>query len=92
MAQRIGDHPPERLASLDLSIPPHGPAAPLQRFLNVRRRLEQRLPLLDRVNLEQVELIRRFRAADRAATPDNRDFVPLLLSINCVAGGLGWTG
>jgi phosphoenolpyruvate carboxylase len=42
------------------------------------------------VNREQVELLRLFRGADEA---DKERYKPaLLLSINCVAAGLGATG
>ncbi len=64
----------------------------LQRFPNLRHRLDSRLPMLNRVSIEQVELIRRFRVPKQQAMAQNEDFVPLLLSINCVAAALGWTG
>ncbi len=59
------------------------------RFVMFRDRLSRRLPIIDRVSREQVELIRLCRGNQRPSTPD---LVPLLLSINCVAAGLGWTG
>ena len=59
------------------------------RFVMFRARLSRRLPIIDRVSREQVELIKLCRGKDR---PDTLDLVPLLLSINCVAAGLGWTG
>ncbi len=62
----------------------------LERVPRFRRRLTRRLPALKRVGLEQVELVRRFRGArDRSR---DEHLAPLLLSINCVAAGLGWTG
>ncbi len=64
----------------------------LERFPRFRRRLSRRLPALNRVGLEQVELIRRFRAVKERDEPRDEHLVPLLLSINCVAAGLGWTG
>ena len=63
----------------------------LSRFPNHRGRVESRVAMLNRAGAEQVELLRRVRARPGAST-DNEDFVPLLLSINCVAAGLGWTG
>ena len=49
-----------------------------------------RLPTVDEVNREQVDLLRLFRSADEA---DKNGYKPaLLLSINCVAAGLGATG
>ncbi|HEU4385008.1 MAG TPA: phosphoenolpyruvate carboxylase [Anaeromyxobacteraceae bacterium] len=64
----------------------------LDRFPRFRRRLSRRLPALKRVGLEQVELVRRFRAARDRRPPGEEHLAPLLLSINCVAAGLGWTG
>jgi phosphoenolpyruvate carboxylase len=68
-----------------------GEKALLDRFPNHRSRLDSRLPMLNRASRQQVELLRRVRA--RAPRSDaGEDLVPLLLSINCVAAGLGWTG
>jgi phosphoenolpyruvate carboxylase len=64
----------------------------LDRFPRFRRRLSRRLPALNRIGLEQVELVRRFRAAKERAKPEEEHLIPLLLSMNCVAAGLGWTG
>ncbi len=63
----------------------------LTRFPNHRGRIEGRLAMLNRAGVEQVELLRRVRIR-RAPADAKDDFVPLLLSINCVAAGLGWTG
>ena len=60
-----------------------------ERFVLFRDRLSRRLPIIDRVSAEQVDLIRLCREDER---PDTENLVPLLLSINCVAAGLGWTG
>ena len=59
------------------------------RFVMFRDRLARRLPIIDRVSREQIELIKLCRGKER---PDTQELVPLLLSINCVAAGLGWTG
>lgn len=64
----------------------------LERFPRFRRRLSRRLPALNRVGLEQVELVRRFRAASEREQLGDEHRVPLLVSIHCVAAGLGWTG
>ena len=64
----------------------------LDRFPRFRRRLSRRLPALKRVGLEQVELVRRFRGARDREPLREEHLAPLLLSINCVAAGLGWTG
>jgi phosphoenolpyruvate carboxylase len=61
-----------------------------ERFPDFRRRLTRRHGVMRRVGLEQVRLIEQFRSATKGARQDN--LVPLLLSINCVAAGLGWTG
>ena len=69
-----------------------GEAALSERFPNFRARLESRQPMFDHVSQEQSDLIRRFRAGKGDAPGKSEDFIPLLLSINCVAAGLGWTG
>jgi phosphoenolpyruvate carboxylase len=62
-----------------------------QRFPAYRGRLEHRLATINKVNREQVELLRGFRACanelSKEAYKSN-----LLLSINCIASGLGATG
>ncbi len=64
-----------------------------ERFPRFRRRLTRRLPTINQVGLTQVDLIRRFRALKKADEKAARTYlVPLLLSINCIAAGLGWTG
>ena len=61
-----------------------------ERFPAARKRLDRALPAINRVGHRQVALIRRFRGTASSGRED--DLVPLLLSINCVAAGLGWTG
>ncbi len=56
------------------------------RFPQFRQRLASRLPILDQVNRQQVELLRRYRAGHEDA------LAALLLSINCIAAGFGTTG
>ncbi|MBO0734174.1 MAG: phosphoenolpyruvate carboxylase [Methylocapsa sp.] len=62
-----------------------------ERFPNYRGRLAHRLPTINQVSRAQVELLRRFRSCQ-----NDRDMeafkVNLLLSINCIASGLGATG
>jgi len=61
-----------------------------ERFPQHRAALATRLPTINEVNREQVDLLRLFRGADEA---DKERYKPaLLLSINCVAAGLGATG
>ncbi len=62
------------------------------RFRKFSRRLGRRNPILNRVGLSQVQLLRNFRARSSDNEVDLDDLVPLLLSINCVSSGLGWTG
>ena len=57
------------------------------RFSQYSSRLASRLPVIDAVNREQVELLRRYRA-----DPSNTIRVALLRSINCIAAGFGTTG
>jgi phosphoenolpyruvate carboxylase len=61
------------------------------RFPLLRQTLAERLPTINAVNREQVELLRRFRGAQ---TEEERERYkqPLLLSINTIAAGLGATG
>ena len=62
-----------------------------ERFPLFRDRLQGRLPTINQVSREQVELLRRFRAE---TDDDRREAVKsaLLLSINCIAVGFGATG
>lgn len=65
------------------------------RFPRHRRSLLRRKPILRQIGMEQVALLERFR--DRRASGEDdaklaETLVPLLLSINCIAAGLGWTG
>ncbi len=66
-----------------------------ERFPRFSRRLERRLPMVDQAGFEQVRLIAELRRISED-TKDNLSYqeklVALLLSINCVAAGLGWTG
>ncbi len=57
------------------------------RFTQYSRRLASRLPVIDAVNREQVELLRRYRN-----DPTDTIRVALLRSINCIAAGFGTTG
>ena len=70
----------------------NGGSEPAERFATFRRRMERRLPTIDRVCRQQVKLIHRFRTRKSEGEHRKDDLVPLLLSINCIATGLGWTG
>jgi phosphoenolpyruvate carboxylase len=69
-----------------------GQTALAARFPNLRSRMARRLPILGQVGREQVKLVERYRGAKSKGGAGAKDFVPLLLSINCVSSGLGWTG
>lgn len=58
------------------------------RFPSFSRRIAEAAPLIDRCNAWQLTLLRRYRADPSQEW--NR--VPLLLSMHCIATGLGWTG
>ncbi|MGH6851398.1 MAG: phosphoenolpyruvate carboxylase, partial [Methylocella sp.] len=62
-----------------------------ERFPSYRARLAHRLPTISQVNRDQVELLRRFRACQTEAAMEAYKS-NLLLSINCIASGLGATG
>jgi phosphoenolpyruvate carboxylase len=57
------------------------------RFRKFSRKLQRRGEILRQTGLLQTQLVRRFRERR-----DHGDLIPLLLSINCVSSGLGWTG
>ena len=62
-----------------------------ERFPQFRQRLARRLPTLNQVNRQQIELLRRYRGA-AAGKAEEDTLAPLLLSINCIAAGFGATG
>ncbi len=59
-----------------------------ERFQGFRRRFDRVRPIVDRANLWQVQLLRETREGKR----DDKLNMPLLMTMNCVAQGLGWTG
>jgi phosphoenolpyruvate carboxylase len=59
-----------------------------ERFPGMLRRFERIRPIVDRANLWQVQLLRDTRDGKR----DDSINMPLLMTMNCVAQGLGWTG
>jgi phosphoenolpyruvate carboxylase len=62
-----------------------------ERFPSYRARLAHRLPTINQINRNQVELLRRFRACETEEAMEG--YKPnLLLSINCISSGLGATG
>ncbi len=69
-----------------------GSNEPAQRFPAFRKRIDDAKPLLEQTHLLQVELLDEFRTAQSNEALRKSITVPLLLSMNCIAAGLGWTG
>jgi phosphoenolpyruvate carboxylase len=63
-----------------------------ERFPRFRRKLARRLPSINQVGREQVKLVKFFRGTNKEDQEQQKKLVSLLLSINCIATGLGWTG
>jgi phosphoenolpyruvate carboxylase len=62
-----------------------------ERFPRFRRRLARRLPTINQVSRQQIELVRRFRESGGDRSQEEQ-LSALLLSINCTAAGFGATG
>jgi len=62
-----------------------------ERFKRFSRKLSRRAPVLYQAGMEQVQLVKEFRNRNDDGDPLNH-LIPLLLSINCISAGLGWTG
>jgi phosphoenolpyruvate carboxylase len=68
-----------------------GGTALAERFPRFRRRLARRMATINQVSRQQVELLRRFRAA--AGEQERQQYLSaLLLTINCISSGFGATG
>ena len=63
-----------------------------KRFPNFHNTMVTRIDGIKQIGLEQVKLVKQFRSPDASEKTKQSNLVPLLLSINCVAAGLGWTG
>ncbi|HEV8454199.1 MAG TPA: phosphoenolpyruvate carboxylase, partial [Gemmatimonadales bacterium] len=63
----------------------------VERYPRFRRRLARRLPTINQVSRQQIELLRRFRESGGDRTQEEQ-LSALLLSINCIAAGFGATG
>lgn len=61
------------------------------RFKRFSRKLNRRSPVLHQAGLEQVKLVEAFRTQSDQSDME-KGLIPLLLSINCISAGLGWTG
>jgi phosphoenolpyruvate carboxylase len=62
-----------------------------ERFPRFRRKLARRLPTLNQISRQQIELLRRFRESGSDKSQEEL-LSALLLSINCIAAGFGATG
>ena len=62
-----------------------------ERFPRFRRKLGRRLPILNQISRQQIELLRRFRGSGSDKSQEEL-LSALLLSINCIATGFGATG
>ncbi len=62
------------------------------RFPNFKRHFFRRLEYLNQVGIEQVELVKKFRDQEFENQNKQEVLVALLLSINCIAAGIGSTG
>jgi phosphoenolpyruvate carboxylase len=63
----------------------------VERYPRFRRRLARRLPTINQVSRQQIELLRRFRESGGDKSQEEQ-LSALLLSINCIAAGFGATG
>jgi phosphoenolpyruvate carboxylase len=63
----------------------------VERYPRFRRRLARRLPTINQVSRQQIELLRRFRDSGGDKTQEEQ-LSALLLSINTIAAGFGATG
>ncbi len=59
-----------------------------ERFQGFRRRFDRVRPMVDQANSWQVQLLNRTRNEKQSDALN----MPLLMTMNCVAAGLGWTG
>jgi phosphoenolpyruvate carboxylase len=59
-----------------------------ERFEGLQRRFERVRPMVDQSNRWQVKLLKETRQSGNG----ERQMMPLLMTMNCVATGLGWTG
>jgi len=86
---RVGDEHARTLAGIQ-GITEEARLA--ERFPGYLQRLEARLPLIDHANRWQVALLKEWRARSEGSEEDPKILDPLMLSMSCVAAGLGWVG
>ncbi len=80
----------ERTAKMVLQIT--GEDQLCDRFPNFKRHFYRRIESLHQVGIQQVELVKKFRGEEINKQDKREVLIPLLLSINCVAAGIGSTG
>ena len=62
------------------------------RFPNFKRHFYRRIDFLNQTGIEQVELVKKFRNEEFKDEEKQDVLISLLLSINCIAAGIGSTG
>jgi phosphoenolpyruvate carboxylase len=62
------------------------------RFPAFKRRHDHVRPMLERTHALQAELLHQFRHEKQSGAARPKVLPPLLLSMNCISAGLGWTG
>ncbi|PLP55969.1 phosphoenolpyruvate carboxylase [Mesorhizobium loti] len=62
------------------------------RFPAFKRNFDRLRPEMDSIHALQVKLLQEVRDQAANASPSKRPVNALLLSINCISAGLGWTG
>lgn len=63
-----------------------------ERFSAFKRHFDRIRPEMDSIHRLQVQLLREVRGQDGNSASPKRSVNALLLSINCISTGLGWTG
>ncbi|WP_413992332.1 phosphoenolpyruvate carboxylase [Labrys okinawensis] len=70
----------------------HGGLKLSERFPTFKLHFDRLRPQMDSIHRLQVQLLREVRANDRSLPSSKPSVDALLLSINCISAGLGWTG
>jgi phosphoenolpyruvate carboxylase len=70
----------------------HGGQKVSKRFPAFKQHFDRIRPQMDSIHRLQVQLLREVRAQDDATAKPKRAVNALLMSINCISTGLGWTG
>jgi phosphoenolpyruvate carboxylase len=77
--------------TVDMLLKVSGGREIAERFPQLRTRLARKLPSIRSANRLQIELLERYRSADKKQEKETYK-AALLLSINCIAAGFGSTG